>query len=711
MKKLASILLFAIFCAISSAQSVLFVNTESNAAQPDGTSWSLAFPDLNDALNKATYGDQIWIARGTYYPTATTDRTISFQLKNGVSLFGGFDGTETSLEQRNPSLNPTRLSGNIGDTSIASDNTIHVVIGIGLDEQTVLDGLVFSDGYSVGSFDVPTNPFGAGMYLLGSAELPNSRPVITHCIFENNRAGSAGGGLFISFIEPEHPTPVEYLINPVIKNCTFRDNYAQLRGGAMFKQGPTAISDTFKIENCQFTGNTLQVYEGAAMCFQDTRQSNFIVRNCVFDANKTTFGGGGGFYIPTFSPGNYTVSVIVEHCIFKKNEAGEGGGFLVDGRVVEALNINVNVIVTDCLFEENVAINDWGSAILVTYKQNAYLNATIKNCTFLKNYGVGYFTLAILSADECTQDALIENCLFYENYNRQAPATYFFAIGAGGSKFIHTKINNCVFVKNGNAIFAGGGEQAQATTNITNCTFFRNGKLPFGKRWYPSFQQAGAMYYNNMNFKNCVIWEDLGNPSFMFYNNYMNQITGFGFKLDYCSFNPFNPAVIPNSSTVLGDSIYFGQYPAFLDTANLDFRLDKCSFAINKGSNLAVADAGLLNDLDNQPRIRFDTVDLGAYEQQTSCVVSTVTNAVTIQKLLLTPNPGTGDVLSFELPDLVPTSGSLRIYSTDGVLVHEQQLTLQHTNQVSALALPPGTYHVLVRAGDTAYTGKWSVVR
>jgi hypothetical protein len=48
---------------------------------------------------------------GTYKHTATADRTISFALKNGVGVYGGFAGTETMRSQRNPATNVTILSG------------------------------------------------------------------------------------------------------------------------------------------------------------------------------------------------------------------------------------------------------------------------------------------------------------------------------------------------------------------------------------------------------------------------------------------------------------------------------------------------------------------------------------------------------------------------------------------------------------------------
>lgn len=56
-------------------------------------SWANAC-ELQYALQDvATSGDEIWVAEGTHKPTDKTDRTVTFQLKNGMTLYGGFAGT------------------------------------------------------------------------------------------------------------------------------------------------------------------------------------------------------------------------------------------------------------------------------------------------------------------------------------------------------------------------------------------------------------------------------------------------------------------------------------------------------------------------------------------------------------------------------------------------------------------------------------------
>ena len=105
---------------------IIFVDINATEGENDGSSWRNAYTDLQSALAVAGASDQIWVAAGTYLPTTGNNlpedvedpREVSFAINNGVKVYGGFAGGETSLEQRDINANQTILSGNIGEDTV-----------------------------------------------------------------------------------------------------------------------------------------------------------------------------------------------------------------------------------------------------------------------------------------------------------------------------------------------------------------------------------------------------------------------------------------------------------------------------------------------------------------------------------------------------------------------------------------------------------------
>ena len=98
-----------------------------------------------------SYYGEIWVAAGTYKPTTTADRAISFSMPNGVKIYGGFAGTESTRDQRNWETNKSILSGDIGSENDNTDNSYHVIKNSSwLDETAVLDGFTITGGKADG---------------------------------------------------------------------------------------------------------------------------------------------------------------------------------------------------------------------------------------------------------------------------------------------------------------------------------------------------------------------------------------------------------------------------------------------------------------------------------------------------------------------------------------------------------------------------------
>ena len=98
-------------------EQVIYVDDDASLGG-DGQIWETAYKYLQDALTAAESGDEIWVIEGTYKPDQGAgivpgDREATFQLINGVAMYGGFAGGETSRDQRDAVTNVTILSGDL----------------------------------------------------------------------------------------------------------------------------------------------------------------------------------------------------------------------------------------------------------------------------------------------------------------------------------------------------------------------------------------------------------------------------------------------------------------------------------------------------------------------------------------------------------------------------------------------------------------------
>ncbi len=248
---------------------VIYVKKDAAAGNNDGTSWQDAYTNLQTAITNASEGDDIWVAGGTYKPS--NSRNSTFQLKNGVEIYGGFDGTESNRDERKPG-NPSILSGDIGVEDNLKDNSFHVVTGSDTDSTAVVDGFTITKGNANGS-----EPYdrGAGLFI------DNGSPTISNCIFIENIATMGGAGIFNTNGS-----------NPVITRCTFTQNSANT-GGAIcnMNAGFTIINSTFYKNTAYYGGGGIYSDVG------DIVMTNCTVSNNTTDNNNSGIGFGGGIYV------------------------------------------------------------------------------------------------------------------------------------------------------------------------------------------------------------------------------------------------------------------------------------------------------------------------------------------------------------------------------------------------------------------------------
>lgn len=289
------------FITVSIAINAQTLYVKANAAGANnGTSWANAFTDLETALATAfAVGyDQVWVAAGTYKPTRDENgvnhspgyRGNTFRLRSGVKMYGGFNGTENSVAQRNIKVNPTVLSGDFNgddgpDFAHTDDNFYHVVLANTLTATVILDGFIISGGNadSHTSFlgSPQGNEVGGGLYSVSNQSFLS----ISNCIFRNNYAASSGG----AFSNQGTPT----FSSPSIKNTVFVANTAVFGGGINSSNFGTPV-----IANCVFTNNSASMGSGIyASSLVNITNTTVAMNSCssIDPAGAIQISGWAGF--------------------------------------------------------------------------------------------------------------------------------------------------------------------------------------------------------------------------------------------------------------------------------------------------------------------------------------------------------------------------------------------------------------------------------
>lgn len=399
---LAAIVLLVAAPAAAPAQPILRVKLGATGSA-NGATWADAFPTLQAALAAAGGSAEIWVASGTHLPGPGGDRNATFAMASGVALYGGFAGTETSREERDPLVHETVLSGDLlqNDTPGVSpwfsgninygDNTYHVVTSAGNDATALLDGFTVYGGYGVGAGATGTS--GAGLRITGGA------PVVRKCTFRRNYA-VGGGGVFMSGG------------TPAVTDCRFIENitWGSYAGGLYIDNdtNPTVTRNEFRGNVCIYASGPEPVGGAMHIGFNNP----ITISDCLFVGNKTHYTFGVSFYpakggaIFSFSGG-----VQILRCRFIGNVSQEGGAIMSFG----------SMTIRDCVFNKNsvqsydyggTSLGGWGGAVGLVQIVSTPVNSTVTGCTFTRNFasdsGGGFWSAGPVNVT-------LRSCIFRDN--------------------------------------------------------------------------------------------------------------------------------------------------------------------------------------------------------------------------------------------------------------------------------------------------------
>jgi len=272
----------------------------------DGSSWATSSGDLAALLQKAQPGDMIWVAQGVYRPTTTADRTISFVIKDGIQLYGGFKGGETSLNQRSWNQYITILSGEIGEPGV-QDNSYNVLYSRNVGPTTIVDGVLVTGGNANGSGEEGSRVRCGGAWYMDGSNGGHTNPKVRNCTFQNNK-GRDGGAIYCFGIAAGE-------CSPTFLDCTFLNNHADLDGGSVYTDTRMNGNSHTVFKNCHFEKNQCS-YGGGIFSLIENGKTTVTIKSCRFSNNTSFFWGGGIFNMQPYT-GQYELKI--EDCEFDNN--------------------------------------------------------------------------------------------------------------------------------------------------------------------------------------------------------------------------------------------------------------------------------------------------------------------------------------------------------------------------------------------------------
>lgn len=270
----------------------------------DGSSWDNASGDLQKMIDELAESapsqtGEVWVAAGTYTPQVQlisgTDYSASFRMRDGISVYGGFEGTETSKLARAKGAMPwnftnetvlcgaayaDNLSWNSNRWTLTSDSR-HVVWFAPMPDEgatsfthvTTLDGVTIKGGYAQGGTGLTEfmTDRGAGVYMSQNAYLQ-------HCIVTENTATGNGGGVY------EHGGRVLYSL--------LYNNNSDADGGAVYMDNAGIVLASMLTNNSASNGAGAYLSHNAPWAADGQDHPEYLIVSTSVVSNNTSRNNG-----------------------------------------------------------------------------------------------------------------------------------------------------------------------------------------------------------------------------------------------------------------------------------------------------------------------------------------------------------------------------------------------------------------------------------
>ena len=374
---MALIILLTLAARTATAQTIFHVT-------PDGEQGSTAWTDamtLTAALDAAHAGDQIWVQGFETIDSpdklyTVPDGVEAFTVPSGVSLYGGFRGDETSIDERVTTgklsemryrsvLSGDRRQDDAADESLLifpgnatrDDNAAHVVImnltpteasGNNNTLPTVIDGFSIAEGHADGD-PADASGWGGGIFVTGDNSGGGAFS-ITRCFLVNNYA-RRGGAVYVDRTVVVRPTTSTISYNTVFNNAAGERSSANNSGGGLYVAGAA------NVVNCEVFNN-----ENGGIAIAPTAAviNSTVARNTGSGIEKIDDGTGEAYVYNTVIWGNsYLYSTLSPTFYNSSYHEVE----LTDGATVDA---NGNRYVSDKNRGDDIAVPMFESPSLRT---------------------------------------------------------------------------------------------------------------------------------------------------------------------------------------------------------------------------------------------------------------------------------------------------------------------------------------------------------
>ncbi len=615
---------------------------------------------INQALDVSSSGDTISIGGGVY--------TETLEIVRSLTLRGAGQGITILQAHAQPFTSESgviAIDGGGGNRQVRiSDMTIRHGAG-----NNTAGGGVHNAGASV---TLESVTFFANSGRGGGFHNNEGAAELVDVTFTENR-GDFGGGMYNRGADP------------VLTNVRFIDNAATAQGGGLHNEGGSSP----ELTDVLFRGNS-SVNNGGAMT--NTTESNTQLTNVIFENNTATNHGGALRNSSNSHP-------VLDNVVFTGNSAGLSGGAISN-------TIASSPVLDNVEFTGNSAGRHGGALHISGNSHPEFTEAVFRQNTAGATGGA--------IRNETNSSAAFLNAIFEDNTASEQGGGIFQRNGS------RTVLVNTLLAGN-TAGDQGGGifNIENSVLELINATISENSSTGFGGGILNGSEEVADT--SSVTLRNTILWrntsENIGNEIYHF------SESGSSVQFDHVLYRERDGAgdVVRGGSFTEAGSVT--DDPMFVDAVAGDFRLQPGSPAIDEGSPetdmsvFAMGEDSEPLDLDGNPRVHGDAIDLGAYEfkaDDTSAGNLASEQPGVFQLHQNYPNPfNPSTVIRYELPEAAPVR--LEVFDLLGrrvaTLVSEQQQAGAHQVIFDAGSISGGVYLYRLNAGDFSQTRTMMLIR